>query len=286
MKERFISVVMGTSMLIVFQPFTFPEFGWWRLLYIAGLVAMVMLSATVSEMILRHVLRKPSNDLQQGEESVRRRNLYFQAMNVVLLTFGIAYFNSLMLNGEDAQFTLLNIGKVFMIMIFVSVIIGTYWRAKYHSRFLSQQLEEAERLNGILQERQRLATQHMEKAVAAARATALHFGGSTKEAVDCTDQEFLYAESDGNYVKVHYLVDDAVTMNAIRCSIKEVDEKMAHVRHIMRCHRAFIVNLSHVKSVESRSSGFYLALEHSDALVPVSKTYQQAVKQHLNRPEA
>ena len=286
MKERFISALIGIAVLVVFQPFDFPEFGWSRLVYVAGLFFIVTGSAFLSEMALRHVLHLPTNDISIGEPTLVRRNIWYQVFNWVIITIGIMLWNSATLSGEDAALSWLNFLKVGMMILLTSVMIGAYWRSVYHGRFLIKDLEEAQHLNGILQERERMNAKYEDRQPAMEPApVALHFAGATKEKVECTDRDFFFAESDGNYVKIHYLMDGKSSVNAIRSSIKDVEETIASVSHICRCHRAFIVNLKHVESVESRSSGFYLKLHHCEALVPVSKTYRQHIKAWLNQPD-
>lgn len=284
MKERFISALIGIAVLVVFQPFDFPEFGWSRLVYVTGLFLIVTGSAFISEIALRYVFRFPPNDISLGEPMLVRRNIWYQVINWVLITFGLTLWNSASLSGEDAALSWLNFLKVGMMILLTSVMIGAYWRSVYHGRFLIKELEEAQHLNGILEERQRLMQKYEPQAPSPSADILL--SGATKEKVECSALDFLYAESDGNYVNIHYLNQDKPTRTAIRSSIKDVEEKVEAVSHICRCHRAFIVNLKHVKSVESRSSGFYLMLHHCEALVPVSKTYQQHIKEWLNHPEA
>ena len=287
MKERFISALIGIAVLVVFQPFDFPEFGWSRLVYVTGLFFIVTGSAFISEIALRYVFHFPPNDISLGEPMLVRRNIWYQVNNWVLITFGLTLWNYATLSGEDAALSWLNFLKVGMMILLTSVMIGAYWRSVYHGRFLIKELEEAQHLNGILQERERLNAKYEEhQPVSESASVALHFAGTTKEKVDCTDRDFLFAESDGNYVKIHYIADGKPAITAIRSSIKDVEETIAAVSHICRSHRAFIVNLKQVKSVESRSSGFYVMLHHCQAPVPVSKTYQQHIKSWLNHPKS
>jgi hypothetical protein len=44
--------------------------------------------------------------------------------------------------------------------------------------------------------------------------------GTTKDSVQFSTDDFLFAESNGNYVEVYTLCDGRVKKNAVRCTIR------------------------------------------------------------------
>ena len=231
------------------------------------------------------------NDVTRGTRYIIKRNIIFEGINIFLLTVTFTLYLDRFVNNDiiDNHFSLRSVANVLIVNIFTSIIIHVYWRNLYKKRMVAMQLEEAKRLSGMLEERWRQArlkeTTGEKTAEAINTAVRLCLSGTTKEKVEMYDVDFLYAESDANYVHIHYLCDGKERKAMLRSTIKDVAESVAGLPEIVRCHRAFIVNLSQVSHVESRSSGFMLVLKHVSALIPVSKTYQQEVKLRLENPE-
>ena len=72
---------------------------------------------------------------------------------------------------------------------------------------------------------------------------------------------------------------------AFRTSMKHVSDLLCRQSYIMQCHRAFIVNLRHVRNVESRNSGISLIMQYGDEAVLVSKQYAAEVKERIKNPD-
>jgi DNA-binding LytR/AlgR family response regulator len=106
--------------------------------------------------------------------------------------------------------------------------------------------------------------------------------GNTKENVKVNAASILFLTSDGNYIKVYHLDDEGrVHSKMIRQTMTSIESQLKDHPLIVRCHRAFFVNLQHVKNAASSSSGFLLALDASPERVPVSKTYISLIKAKL-----
>lgn len=85
--------------------------------------------------------------------------------------------------------------------------------------------------------------------------------------------EFLYAESDGNYVNVYLQKGENVRKEVIRISISSFEEQLAGIPYIMRTHRAFIVNLKKVKEASGNSLGYRLTIPLVPGELPVSRRH-------------
>ena len=53
---------------------------------------------------------------------------------------------------------------------------------------------------------------------------------------------------------------------------------------IIRCHRAYIVNLNLVKHADGNAQGYKLSLPETDFQVPVSRAYIQKVLELFEKP--
>jgi hypothetical protein len=92
-----------------------------------------------------------------------------------------------------------------------------------------------------------------------------------KEELDFYPNQFIYAESQGNYVVFHLVIDDKPSEVMIRNSIKDIERQLKAIPHFMRIHRAFIVNLKKVTSKTGNALGYRLKLAGSNNMIPVSR---------------
>lgn len=103
--------------------------------------------------------------------------------------------------------------------------------------------------------------------------------GTTREQVEVLASSILFLTSESNYVKVLYLdADNKVKSKMIRQTMSNIESQLNAYPHIIRCHRAFIVNMQHVMHASSLPSGLQLTLDATTLTVPVSKTYISLVK--------
>jgi len=92
-----------------------------------------------------------------------------------------------------------------------------------------------------------------------------------KEELSFYPGEFIYAESEGNYVIFHLIKQEKSFEVVIRNSISEIEQQLAVIPFFMRIHRAFIVNLEKVSSKKGNSLGYRLELKGSNNVLPVSR---------------
>ena len=104
-----------------------------------------------------------------------------------------------------------------------------------------------------------------------------------KEELSFYPSQFVFAESEGNYVVFHLNSDDKIRKVMIRNSITEIEQQLSPVAFIMRTHRAYIVNVKKVRSRNGNSLGYHLKLYGSDVEIPVSRQNTQAFNQLLKQ---
>ena len=92
-----------------------------------------------------------------------------------------------------------------------------------------------------------------------------------KEELIFYPSQLIFAESDGNYVVFHLLVNGKVTQKMVRNSISDVERQLSDFPEFFRTHRAFMVNLKKVTSKKGNSSGYQLKFSDTDFEVPVSR---------------
>lgn len=108
----------------------------------------------------------------------------------------------------------------------------------------------------------------------------LLFAVGTKEMLEVKADDFFYAEAEGNYVKVSYQSekDGKIVRKLLRATLKQMEEAVATSPFIIRCHRAFLVNVQLVVKVDGNSQGYRLQLEGCQDEIPVSRAYAKEVK--------
>jgi hypothetical protein len=92
-----------------------------------------------------------------------------------------------------------------------------------------------------------------------------------KEELSFFPGEFIYAESDGNYVVFYLKRTSGVKKETIRNSINSIEQQLSHVPYLFRTHRAFIVNLKKVRTKQGNTLGYLLKLTDTELKIPVSR---------------
>ncbi|MCF8236355.1 MAG: LytTR family transcriptional regulator [Bacteroidales bacterium] len=92
-----------------------------------------------------------------------------------------------------------------------------------------------------------------------------------KEHLSFYPDEFIYAESKGNYVNFHLIRQEKSVEVTIRNSITDIENQLAAFPDFMRIHRAFIVNLKKIASRNGNALGYRLSLLGCDDIIPVSR---------------
>ena len=288
-KERLQSAFIALLFIVVFLPFGLNHFGWMRWLLLGGIGLIIAFCVIVSELVVEKVFRM-ANNVSRGSHYIIKRNIWFESLNILISLVFICLFLDAFVNNDivDNHLCWRTVGNVFAVNCFTTLVIHLYWRSIYKKRYIIKQLEEAQLLNGMLQERQR----HDAGEVLVPQATTtadsddvICISGTTKESLDVHPSEVVYATSQGNYVRIYYVDCGRVNNMSIRTSMKNVSDLLCRQSYIMQCHRAFIVNLRYVEKVESRNSGIALVMQYGEEVVLVSKQYAAEVKDRIMNPK-
>ncbi|GEM_PF-3501234 len=109
--------------------------------------------------------------------------------------------------------------------------------------------------------------------------------GTTKDSLSITVDQLYYATSEANYTKIYYKSQGHMRNTLLRVSIKQLEEQLEGYDQIMRCHRAFIVNLDNLERVSAGSSGMNLVLLDCQEHIPVSRSYLKAIREWIANPK-
>jgi hypothetical protein len=299
LKVRIVSVSFFVFSMAIFKPFGLGAWQWKACIHLVALWLLGFLVCLVSEAMVEYLFRMPHTN-ERGVEYIIRRNLRFQVVNTLLVSLMVCLYRHFMLSSriEGNRLSWANFLDTLGIVAFSSFAIGIYWRFKFRSRYLKSELEETRQFNEQLQKLHQMAEQrakNVETSLAADAAVVsdeaqqssapsqpadeITLSGSTSESVTLRIQNLLYVEAVGNYVKVFQWHDGRQQVDMLRTTSKQVEETLAAYPMIVRCHRAFIVNLCQVDEIISKGGAMQLVIKHCNDALPVSRSNMAGIKE-------
>ena len=297
---RIISSVFTVLALAVFKPFGLESWQWMAWVHLVAMGLLGFMSCAITKGILKYVVKKPRS-LEHGVDYIIRRNLWFQFINTPLVSLLICLYRHFAMSdvvpGNVLSWS--NFFETLLIIAFCSFAIGLYWRFKFRSKYLTAELEETRQLNEQLRLMQQKAEQRAKAAehvIASEPATAseptanaelpagtITLTGNTSDTVTLRIADLLYIEAVGNYVKVYWLCEGQVHHDMLRATSKQMEEDLRLYPMIVRCHRAFLVNLQQVEQIISRAGSMQLIIRHCEETLPVSRSNMAQIKEAIGR---
>ena len=316
---RIISTTFVVVALAVFKPFGLDAWQWQAYVHLIALGVIGFLICMLTDIILKYIVKMPRS-YKKGVEYIIRRNLWFQFINTPLVALGICLYRHFMLSDrvDGNQLSVVNFLETLVIIAFCSFAIGLYWRFKFRSRYLAMELEETRLLNEELKKIQQPTprptpnpspregssdTSSADNSVPSNQSPlpwggegggllsggeggGLLLRGTTNESVTLQISHLLYIEAVGNYVKVSHLRNDQVHTDMLRATMKQMEETLQGYPMIVRCHRAFLVNLGQVEQIVSHSGSTQLLIKHCHESLPVSRSNMAQVKSAIKRGQS
>jgi hypothetical protein len=258
-----INLVCIATVLAIVASFMADRTPVWTLISFVGGFSAVAAFGSAAVIYLLSAVCKPFFD-----EKRWTKGKYFILAGITVLTTGVA--NSLLdyiLNSVFNVFHLENIEKYFYSYLYSDMLItlmlgiiptvaGYFFLNNSRMYTVSR---EKEMLNGKLFLRFRDENTANEKAV--------NLSGNTRDALTLCPHDVIYIEASGNYVHVHYSENGQITEKTLRATLLQMEEQLGGYPFLVRCHRAFIVNISCIENIKGRK----IRLKSTDTEIPVSK---------------
>ncbi len=171
---------------------------------------------------------------------------------------------------KDASLT-----RSFFLAIAIGIlpyIIATFGR---HNYLLRHHLREVAAFNEHLKEVQTQNREPVRQLPAAA------FLKIPKLDTAIRINDFLYAESKGNNLELQMLKDDKVLTLTIRSTLNDFTEANEAFSQLFRCHRSFVINMSHILEVQGNAAGYKVVLHASLLPVVVARSCVGAFRQKM-----
>ena len=269
---RVISAAFVALALAIFKPFGLDAMQWQAYLHLLVIWVIGVGVCIVTDSILTFLFRMPSTT-QKGVSYIIHRNLWFQLLNTPLIALAICLYRHFVLS-SSVEGNLLSWGnylETLIIIAFCSFVIGLYWRFRFRSKYLAAELEEVRQLNDQLSK--------VKEEDSVAEGGTVTLAGTTSESITLAVDDLLYIESVGNYVKVCYLnADRKPALQMLRATSKQMEETLKEYPMMVRCHRAFLVNLQQVEKIVSLSGTMQLKMKHTGDTLPVSRSNTAQIK--------
>jgi len=99
-------------------------------------------------------------------------------------------------------------------------------------------------------------------------------GKNKNESFTIDIDQFIYAKSEGHYIKIIYLHTNLkkIKFHTLRNKISAIESQLSEFDTIFRCHQSYIINLHYLKSVTGNKNKAYARLVYSEN-IPISNTY-------------
>ena len=138
------------------------------------------------------------------------------------------------------------------------------------NRLLRKHLSEAKALQNLIPETTPIAQK-----------PDLHLKGENqKDELVLPPEDLLFIRSADNYVEVKYRTEAGVQKSLLRSSLSRIEQQLIEHPQLMRCHRAFLVNLNAVKDFKGDSQGYKLFIDDLAEEIPVSRRYTKAFREN------
>ena len=299
-RMRVVSTAFTTLALAVFKPFGLDAGQWQGYMHLACIFALGVVVCMLTDAVMKYLVRNPvsMDDSRRDVDYFIRRNLYFQIINTLLVTLMVCLYRHFVMSGRIPanHLSWSNFVETLIIIAFCSFAIGLYWRFKFRSRYLILELEEARQLNEMLKSlpsslspvervvdgmvdrqgsRSTRPTPSQGKGGSGAIKTLT---GTTSEKITLSIDDLLFIETMGNYVKVCHMRDGRVSTDMLRATSKQMEDELRSFPMIVRCHRAFLVNLAQVEQIVAKSGSMQVIIKHSHDSIPVSRSNVTQIK--------
>ena len=280
---RVISCAFIVLAIAIFKPFGLEVWQWQAYVHLLAIFVLGLFSCFLTEVILRYIVRMPRS-YDRGVNYIISRNLRFQCINTPLVSLLICIYRHMAMSElvEGNKLSLGNYLETLAIIAFLSFAIGLYWRFKFRSRYLAAELEETRQMNEQLKKLQTSSQspQMIEEGITS-QDSQITLEGNTNESVSLEISDLFYIEAVGNYVKVVSKRDGEVHTTMLRATMKQMEDALQAYPMIVRCHRAFMVNLGQVEQISSNSRAMQLVIRQTQDAIPVSRSNVNKLKELL-----
>lgn len=261
-----ISSLLVFFLLAVLQPFGIGNIKEHKFVILLGYMFVTFLSLSVLSYLFPVIWK---NYYIESNWTVGKE---FLNLLLIVLTIGLgnSCYSSLVFSTE---MNLMTIVSCLIVTLLISVFPITLFIILRQNRLLSKELKTVTEMNNRLT-LSRTTFSHSDKVIT--------IEGTGKETLELDINEFLCAEANGNYVNISYTGGGKTRKKVLRSTIKQMEEVFDEFPFVVRCHRAFLVNINAIDQVKGNSQGYRLLVSGIEEEIPVSRAYAKQVKDQID----
>lgn len=94
-------------------------------------------------------------------------------------------------------------------------------------------------------------------------------------------KNLVCVEGSDNYSAFYYYKDDKLRKDLFRVTLKSVEDQLNECNDVVRCHKSFIVNITHIKRISGNAQGFRLHFQDLNFEVPVSRKFPREMLEKI-----
>jgi hypothetical protein len=244
--------------LIVFEPFGAARSISYKYVFLAGFGVSVFFGVATTYFILPRLFRKFFNP----EKWTIVKEILLQFCCILI----ISAFNSL---HNYNWWRDIDLFQNFFIFLKITITIGIFpiiGLIFFKERTLSKRnIERARLLSNQLQpgkEEDTITVQIQEESI-------------KESPIVMPLSEFIYAQSEGNYITLYYLENSALVQKLIRLSLKQLEIQLVNLPQIKRCHRSYLINTQHITSLDGNARSLTIQLDKVARPIPVSRLFSK-----------
>ncbi len=266
-KSVIVVALIVFLILAVFQPFGISAIEEHKLVVLVGFAAVTAIIQLIPTFLLPALFPRYYRE--------QRWTVGKQILNMLLLLLLIGVGNWLY---SAFVFDYPLHWRSLLVFIEITFMVGViplgFYTLINQNHLLAHHLREAVEINAHLQQ---------PASAEQAEACPVLFQGGTKESLEVNAGDILYVEADGNYIRIVFRKDGKVVNRLLRATMKQAEDSVASCPYLLKCHRAFLVNVRAVVKVNGNSQGYRLLLEGCADEVPVSRAYSKVVKEAIEQ---
>lgn len=95
--------------------------------------------------------------------------------------------------------------------------------------------------------------------------------------------DLLFVKAEGNYSMLTYINNGVLKTELKRISLKQLELQLKGFPNLLRCHRAYLLNIQQIAKLSGNSQGYSISFDKTDDKVPVSRAYLNVFNQVYQR---
>ncbi len=103
-------------------------------------------------------------------------------------------------------------------------------------------------------------------------------GENNSEELTILESNFVYAQSQQNYVSLHYDSENGMQKEVFRSTLSNIVKQLPNAWQV---HRSYLVNLDYLVAVEGNARKRFMKISKSDEVIPISQKYYEALTKRL-----